>query len=254
MSQSVHELTPPAADQRVSYGSGPFHFADLRFPTTKKPWPVIVNIHGGFWRSRYDLKHAGHFCAALAKTGFATCNVEYRRVGNPGGGWPGSLEDIREAFRFATRQGAAVGFDVERIAVVGHSAGGQLALALAAYEPELNRVVSLAGVLDLKRAYELHLSNDAVVGFLQGTPEQLSDTYREASPIDLIVKARQIIIAGSEDDVVPPDFSRDYVERKKPLGEPVELIEIANANHDDVIDPRSQAFPIILQAIQKLLP
>lgn len=253
MSQSVHELMPPPVDQRISYGVGPFHFADLRFPNTGKPWPVVINIHGGFWRSRYDLKHAGHLCAGLAKAGVATFNIEYRRVGNPGGGWSGSLEDVREAFRFVSRQGQALGFDLDRLVVMGHSAGGQLAVALSAYDPEVKFVVSLAGVLDLHRAYDLHLSDDAVVGFLRGTPSQVPESYRQASPMELIVKARQTIITGSDDDVVPPNFSRDYVARKKPLSEPVELIEIPGANHDDVIDPRSAAFPVITQAIEKLL-
>ncbi len=104
---------------------------------------------------------------------------------------------------------------------MGHSAGGQLALCLAAHEAGVTRVVSLAGVVDMQRAYQLHLSNDAVVEFLRGTPAEVPDHYREADPVELsIPHARQWLIHGATDDVVPPDFSRDYVAAKeKRLGQ-----------------------------------
>src|SRR5438045_2159464 len=94
MSRAILTLTPPPADQRIVYGPGPQHFGDLRLPAGSGPHPVIVYIHGGFWRAEYDLAHAGHACAALtAATGAASWNVEYRRVGDAGGGWPGTLLD-----------------------------------------------------------------------------------------------------------------------------------------------------------------
>lgn len=93
---------------------------------------------------------------------------EYRRIGNPGGGWPGSFEDVRSAYRFLQQEHARFQLDLEKLVVMGHSAGGQLALCLAAHEASIDRVISLAGVVDLKRAYALHLSNDAVAEFLGG--------------------------------------------------------------------------------------
>src|ERR1019366_5984154 len=105
-----------------------------------------------------------------------------------------------------------------RIVVIGHSAGGQLALCLAAHEPSLTRVVSLAGVVDLQRAYHLHLSHDAVVEFLRGPPSEGPAPSREADPRGLSVcPARQWLIHGSADDVVPPAFSRDYFAAKQKL-------------------------------------
>jgi acetyl esterase/lipase len=253
MSQSILDLEAPPADRRIRYGADPLHFADLRYPVANKPWPVVMNIHGGFWRACYDLTHAGHLCAALTEAGFATCNLEYRRVGNPGGGWPGTLEDIRAAYKYVCRHTHELDFDADRIVVMGHSAGGQLALALAAYEPSITRAVSLAGALDLRRAYDLHLSNDAVVEFLHGTPEQVPQYYRDASPMDLSIRAHQTVVTGTVVDDVPPDFSRLYAQKKKELGETVEFIEIPNANHMDLIDPRSQAFEVIVRALQDLL-
>ena len=91
MSEDILTLKPPPADVRLAYGSDPSQFGDLRLPKGKGPFPIAMNIHGGFWRAKYDLLHGGHLCAALTGKGIATWNLEYRRVGNPGGGWPGTL-------------------------------------------------------------------------------------------------------------------------------------------------------------------
>src|SRR2546429_1805107 len=115
-------LPPPPADARVPYGSDPNQFGELRVPKTGGPFPVVVNIHGGFWRAKYDLRHAGHLCAALTKAGIATVNLEYRRIGNPGGSWPGSLQDIEAAPRFLPELAKKHKLDVGRLVVAGHSA------------------------------------------------------------------------------------------------------------------------------------
>src|SRR5262249_51117608 len=142
---------PPAPDLRLTYGRDPNQFVDVRFPSSRQAIPVVFFIHGGYWRARYDLTYAGHLCDALKKVGIATCNVEYRRVGNAGGGWPGTFEDIRSAYRMMletqTVKNSAPVFDLRRIVVSGHSAGGQLALCLAAHEKTITRAISLAGVL-----------------------------------------------------------------------------------------------------------
>lgn len=241
--EDILSLPPPAPDQRLSYGSDSNQFVEARIPKGKGPHPVLVNIHGGYWRAKYDLAHAGHLCEALRAEGVATFNLEYRRVGNAGGAWPGTFEDIRAGFRFVQQSASKFSLDIKRLAVMGHSAGGQLALCLAAHETTLERVISLAGVVNLQRAFELHLSNDAVVEYLGGKPSEVPDHYREADPAVLkIPHARQWMVHGASDDVVPPAFSRDYVELKKKQGEKVELVEIAGAGHFDVIDPRSEAF------------
>jgi len=258
MSDDVLSRQPPKADARLTYGSDPNQFLDLRLPPDKgTPCPLLINIHGGYWRAKYTLDHAGHLCAALTAKGLATANLEYRRVGNEGGGWPGTFADIRSAYQFLIQNAHRNGFDKQRIVVMGHSAGAQLALCLAAHESSLAAVISLAGVVDLQRAYQLHLSNDAVVKFLRGTPTEVPDHYREADPMALsVVNTPQWLFHGIADDVVPPTFSRDYVDRKhKRTGkdtEDVHLLEIADTDHFDVIDPLSKAWKRIEQTVLEL--
>jgi|SRR5579863_774044 acetyl esterase/lipase len=259
MPDDILSIPPPPADARVTYGSDPNQFLDLRLPSSKQkaPYPIVINIHGGYWRAKYDLGHAGHLCAALTAKGLATANLEYRRIGNEGGAWPGTFEDIRSAYSFLMQNASQHNLDPRRIVTMGHSAGGQLALCLAAHEPSLKRVVSLAGVVDLQRAYQLHLSNDAVVEFLRGTPTEVPDHYREADPMQLsIPQASQWLVHGSDDDVVPPDFSRDYVAAKRKRSvrekEDAHLLEIPGSGHFDVIDPRTPAWKQIQELVLRL--
>ncbi len=232
---------PP--DARVAYGADPNQFLELRLPPAPGPYPILLNIHGGYWRAEYDLAHAGHLCQALRAAGVATFNVEYRRVGNPGGGWPGTFDDIRSAYRFLRQEHSRFHVDPDRLVVMGHSAGGQLALCLAAHETSLHNVISLAGVVDLRQAYALHLSHDAVAEFLGGNPSQVPEHYREADPMALsIPQARQWLLHGREDDTVPAEFSRNYVARKKKAGESAQLLETPQAGHFELIDPAADAF------------
>lgn len=258
MSDDLLTLPPPPADARLAYGSDPNQFLDLRLPKTKPPHPLAINIHGGFWRAKYDLSHAGHLCAALTAKGVATANLEYRRVGNDGGAWPNTFADLRAAYQFLRLIARAHSLDKQKIVIMGHSAGGQLALCLAGHEPSVTRVVSLAGVVDLQRAYKLHLSNDAVVEFLRGTPTEVPDHYHEADPMRLgIPQARQWLIHGATDDIVPPTFSRDYVAAKQKRSgnekEDVHLLEISGAGHFDLIDPRTAAWKQVERTVLQLL-
>src|SRR5438105_10659158 len=219
MLQSIRILdeAPPSADARIPYGSNKSQFFDVRVPTNRDRNPVLLFVHGGYWRAQYDLVHAGHACAALTKAGIATFNLEYRRVGD-GGGWPTTFDDIRTAWghlqQRAAEYGSRYSLDMDRLAVAGHSGGGQLALWLAARGAKLLAAISLAGVIDLRRAYVLHLSNDAVVELLDGIPEQVPERYRDADPARLKIRTQQVIIHGSKDDGVPPEISRDYVRDK----------------------------------------
>src|SRR5579863_7139096 len=120
MSQDILTSPPPAADARLAYGTDPNQFLDLRLPRNRSgKLPLVINIHGGFWRAKYNLDHAGHLCAALAAAGVATANLEYRRVGNAGGGWPGTFADIRAGYQFLTQNARKYEFDTKHVAVIG---------------------------------------------------------------------------------------------------------------------------------------
>ncbi|MBV9573864.1 MAG: alpha/beta hydrolase, partial [Acidobacteriales bacterium] len=175
---------PPPADARLAYGTDPNQFGEIRFPKGTGPFPVVVNIHGGFWRAAFGLAPSGHLCAALTAKGVVTWNLEYRRVGQAGGGWPGTFADVRNGYRFLSTPEMANRYhlDLSRVLVMGHSAGGQLALCLAGHEDSVKHVISLAGIVDFRQAEELGLGDNAVREFLGGKPGEVADHYREADP------------------------------------------------------------------------
>jgi acetyl esterase/lipase len=254
VTEDILTLPAPPADARISYGTANQQFGDLRLPPGKGLHPVVINIHGGFWRNKYDLAHAGHLCAALTAKGLATWNLEYRRVGDEGGGWPGTFRDIVDGYRFVGQISAKYSLDKSRVLIMGHSAGGHLALCLAGHEPSIRRVISLAGVIDLQQAWDRHLSNNAVADFLGGPPQQVAEHYQEADPMRLDIRdAEQWLVHGTVDDVVPVDFSRNYYEYKKKRGENVYFVEIENAGHFEMIDPRSPAWGKIEETVIKSL-
>ena len=244
---------PVASTTRMPYGADSNQFGELRVPTSSGSFPVVMHIHGGFWRAEYDLTLANPICDALVSRGLASWNLEYRRVGNAGGGWPGTFQDIRTGYRFLSQIASKYKLDSTRFLVIGHSAGGELALCLAAHEPTLKHVISLAGVVDMEQAWELHLGNNAVGDFLGGTPKEVTEHYREADPMQLSIKATQWQIHGASDDVVPSSLSRNYAEQKRNRGEDVHYLEIASAGHLDLIDPHSPAWPKIESTALHLL-
>lgn len=235
--EDILSLPPPKADERMRYGSDRNQFFDVYRPANDKQRCAAM-IHGGYWRAKYDLAHDGHLCKALADEGWTALNLEYRRVGNEGGGWPGTFSDLRTALQMIFGSAKKWQSDPKRTVILGHSAGGQLALALAGHDPKIQYVVSLAGIVDLHRAYELHLSNDAVVEFLGGTPEKVPEHYNEASPARLKITAQQLIVHGTKDDVAPFLLADEYVRLKKDR-ERIEFLRLEGSGHFEVIDPRT---------------
>src|SRR6202049_1807159 len=204
--------------------------------------PLVIFIHGGFWSNAYNLEHAGHARAALTRAGAATWNIEYRRVGDPGGGWPGTLDDVLHGAERVIRLAPRYRLDVQRGGAAGHSAGGQLALWLAAQRAvDLRGVVPLAGVLDLRRAWALRLGDGAVARFLGGSPDQFPQRYAAGSPMELLpISVPQRVIHGTADNIVPFEMSERFSKASKNS----KLIPVQGSGHFELIDPRTRAWEI----------
>jgi pimeloyl-ACP methyl ester carboxylesterase len=218
---------PPAADERLAYGSEPKQFGDLRLARGEAPLPLAVVVHGGYWKAQYNLIHTGHMCAALAEEGIASWNVEYRAFGDVGAGWSSTIEDVHLAVAFVERLrelhplGPAV--------LVGHSAGGHLGL-LAAKRARLP-VVALAALSDPTR-----------VG---------RDVTADANPVEqLPLGVPQILIHGTTDDSVPFELSERYAAA---AGPEARLIALEGAGHFEPIDPQSREWPQTVAAIRAAL-
>ena len=265
MSRDILEIPAPPADARLAYGPDPLHFGDLRLPSGPGPHPVAVVIHGGFWRARYDLEHIGHLCAALTVAGLATWNVEYRRIGNSGGGYPGTFLDLGQAVDYLRELAPAHGLDLGRVVAVGHSAGGHLAL-WAAGRPRvppgdllwctsplpLRGAVALAGVVDLRRAWELRLSDNVVETFIGGPPDRYPERYRAGSPIELVpLGVPHALVHGTADENVPYEISERYQAAATAAGDDARLVALPEADHFVVIDPRAREWPEIEAAIAR---
>jgi acetyl esterase/lipase len=253
--QGILEIPPAAPGIRIAYGPDEFQFGELRSPSGSGPHPVAIVIHGGYWRARYDLAHIGHLCEAITRLGVATWSLEYRRIGNRGGGWPGTFDDIRAGAGHVKKIAAERSLDLQRVIATGHSAGGQLVLWLAKQkELALRGVMPLAPVADLRRAWELKLSNTVVADFLGGSPAEVPARYRAASPVEMVpLGVPQRVLHGLKDDIVPIELSRTFVAAAKESGDDAKLIEVAAAGHFELIDPRSEAWPVVKGTLADLL-
>jgi acetyl esterase/lipase len=217
-------------------------------------WPVVIFLHGGFWRSTFDRTHTGPLAEALASAGFAVCTPEYRRTGQPGGGWPGTFDDVAAAVDALPGLVAAAAegrTDLSRVVLAGHSAGGHLALWAAGHGAPgtLAGVVSLAGVCDLAACFRLGLGGDAAGALMGGGPDLHPDRYRAADPMRLLptgVRAR--LVHGTADDRVPAELSTRYAELGRGAGDDVTCELLGGFGHFEVIDPLSGAWSAVVAA------
>ncbi|WP_326561803.1 alpha/beta hydrolase family protein [Micromonospora sp. NBC_01796] len=257
--RSVLTRAAPVPDATVRYGDGPDQLADVRLPAVLggPARPLVVVIHGGFWRDEYDRAHVSPLAADLAARGYPVAQLEFRRTGQAGGGWPGTLDDVSagvsalpglvgEVLAAAGRE-AAVGAPI----LLGHSAGGHLALYCARRVPErVGGVLALAPVSDLAEAYRLDLDGGAVAALLGGGPEEFPDRYAAADPHQHVpLQSPTVVIHGGLDRQVPPPMSRRYAAA---AGANCQLIELPDCEHFGLIDPESAAWPTVTAALRSL--
>jgi acetyl esterase/lipase len=270
--QDVNALPSRPADERVNYATGDaLQFGELRLPKARGPFPVAIVIHGGCWVSTFaTLQNTAAFADALRDAGVATWNVEYRRLDNPGGGWPGTFADVAAAADYVATLAKRHDLDLSRVAAVGHSAGAHLALWLAArsrlpsssplYQKaplRLRGVVALGGPGDLRdfTTYARSICGAPVIEqLIGGTPQAVPARYAQASPAELLpFGTRQILIVGTEDSVMPPRARNAYVAAALKAGDQAESIAVPEAGHFETIAPVSAAWPIVRDKILELL-
>lgn len=260
-------LPRPAPDRRLAYGPGPLHFGELRLPTGPGPHPVAIVLHGGCWLAEYDLGYVSGLAAALAEAGVATWSIEYRRVGDEGGGWPGTFRDVADAADFLRALAPGQGLDLNRVIAVGHSAGGHLALwlaaraALPAEDPlrggpplSLQGVVALAGIPDLASYASPSGCGAAVEGLLGGAPGAVPERVLRGSPIEMVpLGLRQVLVIGGLDPIVPAQQARAYAAAARRAGDELEIREVEGAGHFELVDPKHPAFEVVRAAVLELL-
>ncbi|MES2297507.1 MAG: alpha/beta hydrolase [Pseudomonadota bacterium] len=243
MSEDLSVLTRKAnpPDLTVAYGSDPEQVGDIRYGQRGAQLPLLVLVHGGFWKPQYDRAHAEAMSSALAAAGWTVLTLEYRRIpGQP----DATLRDVAVAIEtLPTMLKQHNG----KLLLVGHSAGGHLVLWAAATcaNPNLQGVVALAPAADLKLAYALHLGDDAVMGFLGADPSDRPD----ADPLQLPAPPVAVtIVQGATDAIVPPAVAASYC-AAFPM---TRLVQLPDTGHFAVIDPLSGAWPSVVVELRKL--
>ena len=254
----------PPGPLRISYGSGPLQFGDLRLPKGPGPFPVIVVLHGGCWINFYGLDLMHDMSNALTAEGFATWNVEYRRLSDADSKYPNTLLDVGMAVDYVRKLALDHPLDLAKVTTVGHSAGGHLAVWVAARNKlsptnplhgsdplPIKATVALAGVLDLAESLNLGVCNGTASQLLEGTPSEVPVRYAEASPRQLLpLGVVQKLVHGNADTLVPLVMSQHYFDAAKGAGEAsISLDVVDGADHFDVITPSSTKWPGVLAAI-----
>jgi acetyl esterase/lipase len=241
------------------YGYGPRRSqrADLYLPLGAGPHPVMITVHGGAWSKRYGRSLMRGLAGDLLRRGWAVWNIEYRRLGEDGAGWPGTFEDVAAAIDHLRSLDAPL--DLDGVSILGHSSGGHLALWAAARaqlppgapgsEPAVlpTRAIGQAAVVDLSRAYEVW-HGGPLTSLMGGSPEQFPDRYAAADPLRLgALDIPVLLVHGTVDRTVSIKPARRYAKRAQDEGKSVELIEIEGpgGSHRSHVDPRSQAWTAV---------
>lgn len=260
-------LPPPGI--RSVYGQAPQQFGELRLPPGEGPFPVVVLVHGGCWLNAFDFRYITHLAQALTDEGVATWTPEYRRLGDEGGGWPGTFVDVATATDHLRELIKDHALDLSRVISMGHSAGGQLALWLAArhqlpresalFRPHplrIKGVIGLAPISDLQsyRVGAPGSCNASVDRLLGGDPAQRPRRYARTSPLALLpLGAPQWLIQGARDPIVPVASVRAYAAAAQAHGERVKLLEQAYTGHFEPSMPETRNWNDVKTALTEAL-
>ena len=267
-----------APGERISYGSGDFQFGELRVPAGTGRHPLVILVHGGCWQARIgklpeaatSLDLLRPMAVALAGEGVASWNVEYRRLGQQGGGWPGTFEDVGNAIDFVRTLAPKYSLDLQRIVVVGHSSGGHLA-AWAAGRHKLPAdstlrtaaplrvagVVVVDGPLDLETfiAIEQQVCGGPVVEqLLGGVPANLAARYRQASATGLLpIGTKQELLIASKANESWTGAIRSYAATAEKAGDKVVVTMMENSGHFDGLNPKAPAWATVLASLRSII-
>jgi acetyl esterase/lipase len=259
------------ADYRIFYGKDENQFGDLRVPSGAGPHPVVILIHGGCWKADYaTLRDLAPMADALKTAGIVTWNIEYRRLSQSGSGWPGTYLDVSKSVDYLRSIAGDKKLDLTRVIVVGHSAGGHLAMWVAA-RPRLpsasvlyvkdpvpiRGVIDLAGTGDMEAfiQFEQRGCQGAVVEeMLGGKPTDVAERYAQASAINMLpLGIPQVLIWGRNDDVAPIWLGERYTLAAKQAGDPVRLVSIPDVGHFEIASPLATTWPAVRSEIIALL-
>jgi acetyl esterase/lipase len=263
-------LTGPAPTATLAYGKAPSQYAELFLPLGKGPFPVAVLVHGGCWTKEFGgITQLRNMAGALAARGIASWNVEYRRVDEAGGGYPGTYQDMNAALDLLAHTARTQPLDLQRLVAVGHSAGGQLVQWMAGraripsssplYQAgglAVPAVVSLGGLADLRHeAGVIKSSCDRDLVDLTGTPDSTRpDVFADTNAADLMPNgSRTFLVTGALDTVSPPRVAHDYAARARAAGDAAEVVILPDASHYDEVAATSPAWPRVLRAIETAL-
>ena len=243
--------------QTIKYGDHESQIGDLYIPS-RNSLGIVCLFHGGFWKMPYDRFQFDAVAKELTEMGYCVWNIEYRKIGESGRVWTDTFTDaIASIQALSSFKDAYSNINIDNIFVVGHSAGGHLALWLSSQDIGIKctRFVGLAPILDLRKAFYENIGGDSVFHLLDGTPEEYPGRYKKASPIEMLPSSeKQVIFHGVEDEDVFVNWSRDYVSVAKSLGRDIEYIEIEKCRHMEFVDPNSEAFRKFTNWLNEALP
>jgi acetyl esterase/lipase len=245
---SVTALSFTEADAKLVYGTDnpELQYGLLWLPADSAPAekaPLIVMIHGGCWLNQFDIKHTFPLSSALAQAGYAVWSLEYRRTGDAGGGWPGSFNDIKQGLAFTSKLGDYP-VDLDRMLIMGHSAGGHLALLAAAETDGIQAVVGLAAISNIiEYSRGKNSCQTATLGFMGGVYESNPAAYQAANPAGKPPHTNTVLLQGDIDSIVPPAQSTLQ-------GATTTMFE--GAGHFDWVHPGSGAFTLLLSTLERL--